>query len=204
MRRPFPRSTPSPEARRGLTLIEAIISMSIVAIAGTSLMLALGSALQTTNWTVDQAIAQGLAEQLVDEVAGKRYHDPAGGSQETILGPSGAEAAGPGRSLFNDADDYNGFRAQGAEDIWGRPLGTGDGAGGDRHLNFQSPAGSFDDWRQEIDVYYVDDDDHSIRLGPGSTSFTRAVEVRILVDDPLDGLRELANVRRVFSYLPGN
>ena len=72
----------------------------------------------------------------------------------------------------------------------------------ERHPEFQAPADFFDDWRQEIDVYYVDESDLTTRLPWSQTSDYRAVEVRIFKDLPEGGSRELARLRRVVAYVP--
>src|SRR5438128_946766 len=83
--------------RSAFTLVEAVVSTSITAVAGAALLLGVSSALDTTNNVMDQAIAQGIADQLADEIAGKRYAAAGAGPYETNLGPSAYEAAGVNR-----------------------------------------------------------------------------------------------------------
>ena len=194
-------ATQSWRSRRGFTLVEALISTSLLAICGSALLLGLSTALATTDMALEQTTAAGMAAQLMDEIAGKRYAAPGAGGREFPFGPSAYEQSGTGRERFDDIDDYNGYTANPAKDAWGKNLGTGNEAGGSRNANMQT-GDYFDRWRQEVSVYYVSAADHSVRLAAGQTSDHRAVEVRVLYDDPLDGLRTVTTLRRVFTYVP--
>ncbi len=170
----------SPPYRRArvaaaFTLVEALLAISVAALAGSVLLLGITSSLQTTNEALQQTIANGMAQQLMDEVVGGRYHD---------------------------VDDYDGVRRQPPTDPWGIELGKDDGEGGQRHPDFQAPAGFFDNWRQEIDVYYVGESDLTTALPAGQIRDYRAVVVRIVYVDPERGERVLAELRRVVAYVP--
>ncbi len=187
--------------RAAFTLVEALVAISITAIAASVLLLGVHASVQTTEEALKQTIALGMAEQLLDEVLGARYHDAdADDGHEINLGPSGWEGQGSGRERYDDVDDYNGVRAEPPEDLWGIELGTDDGEGDARHPSFRVPAGFLDHWRQEIDVYYVGAPDFTTPSDPEKDY--RAVEVRIYYNDPNGGSRELANLRRVVAYLP--
>ena len=116
----------------------------------------------------------------------------------------GPASAGPGRSLFDDIDDYNGYRCQPPTDRWGIALGVDDGQGGQRHSAFQARTNYFQSWQQAVDVYYVDDANSAQALSTGSTSNSRAVRVQILVDDPVRGPQVQAELTRVFTYVPSS
>jgi type II secretory pathway pseudopilin PulG len=182
--------------------MEALLAVSIMAIAGGAIMLALTSSVQTTQVSVETSIAMGIAEQLIDEVIGQRYAAAGVGPYQYPLVANSWELNGQGRERYDDTDDYNGFAAQPVENIQGQELGQGGSGGYSRHPNFRLPAGYFSAWREEIEVYYVDATDHSIRLDPGVTSDYRAVEVRILRDNPDGTQRDLTNLRRVYAYVP--
>jgi type II secretory pathway pseudopilin PulG len=186
--------------RPGFTLVEAMVSITVLALAGSVLLLAVDTSLQTTTEAVDRSIADGLAQQLLDEITLNHFMEP-GTSSTGTLGPSGWESGGSGRERFNDTDDYHGFQAQPVEGVWGEPLGTGNDEGGNRHSAFQPPAGFFDNWRQRVEVYFVDPADPSIRLSSGSSEY-RAVEVHIeqLGDD--GSIRSLATRKKVIAYVP--
>jgi len=188
--------------RSAFTLIEALLAISMAAIAGSVLLLGITSSLQTTDEAISQTIANGMAAQLIDEAIGLRYHATGADGYQVLLGASAYELSGAGRERFNDIDDHDGFRAQPPVGLFGIELGQDDGTGGARHPNFTVPNGRFDNWRREIEVYYVDEADHAKRLPAGWTSDYRAVEVRIIEDDPTRGSRELVNLRRIIAYVP--
>ncbi len=185
----------------GFTLVEALISISIAAMAGSILLLGVASSLQSASESLQQTVAAGVAQQLIDEVLGAKYCDDPSSGHQTSLGPSATEAAGTGRERFNDIDDYNGQRISPPKDIWGVEIGKDDGQGGQRHASFQAPAGFFRDWRAEIDVYYVAEADLSTRLPDNQPTDYRAVVVRILYDPPDRAARELVRSRRVVAYV---
>lgn len=196
------RSERNGRARRtGFTLIEAMVAISLVAIAASALLLSTSASLQNTDDSLRQTITQDMAQQLMDEVVGCRYVAFGAGPYQTVLCPNAAEAAADGRS-YDDIDDFNGFRGQPPTDPYGITLGADDGSGGLRDPAFQCRDGFFDNWRQEIDVYYVNQADPTAPLAAGQTSDYRVVEVRIIYVDPQRGDRELANIKRVVVYVP--
>lgn len=196
------RSDGSRRSRRaGFTLIEAMVAISLASIAAAALLLGTSASLQATDDSLRRTIAQGMAQQLMDEVVGCRYVAVGAGPYQTVLCPSAAEAAADGRS-YDDIDDFNGFRGQPPTDHFGITLGADDGSGGLRDPAFQCRNGFFDNWRQEIDVYYVNPADPTTPLTAGQTSDYRVVEVRIIYVDPQRGDRELANIKQVVAYVP--
>lgn len=184
----------------GFSLIEAMVALSITTMAGAVLLLATEGVLQTTNDAVDQTIAQGMAIQLIDEVLGARYA-AADNPHETTLGPSSYEKQGAQRNLFNDTDDFNGYLASPPRDRDGKPLGQGNAEGGNRHASLRSPGSDFQNWRQRIEVYYVDPNNPSVRRPNSSPTDYRAVEVTIERIEPNGSVRPLAKMRRVFCHV---
>ena len=132
----------------GFTLVEATVALAITAVAASALLLGVTSSLHTTDDCLQQTIAAGLAQQLLDEVLGA-----------------------------NCIEDYDGTRRQPSVDA-----------------NFPITAGYFDRWRQEVDVYGVNPADLTSRL---TGSDYRAVEVRIIYQDPQRGPRVLFTLRQV-------
>jgi prepilin-type N-terminal cleavage/methylation domain-containing protein len=192
----FLRST-----RDGFTLIEALVSIAVTAIAGSVLLLGTSASLETTNDAMQRTIAYGMAQQLMDEVVGCRYMDLGGSPYANPPQPSAAEAAAGKRQPFDDIGDFNGYRCQPPKDFYGVALGTDDGQGGQRYSAFQVSTGYLQNWRQEIDVYYVSDTNLTTSLPANQTSDYRAVEVRIVYNDPKAGARVLAKIRRVVTYV---
>jgi len=188
--------------RKGFTLVEAMVSLTVIAMSAAALFLAVQTTVQARTDAMEQTIAVGLARQMIDEVLGQPYHSPESGSDAYPLGPTGYEKAGKGRERFNETGDYNGYAAQPPVDMWGAPIGEGSVGGGLRQVDMRAPSSYFGKFRQEVDVYYVNDFDSSIRLDPGQQSDCRAVEVCILRVNRDRSTTELVRLRQVFSYVP--
>ena len=185
----------------GFSLIEALVALSITAMAGSVLLLAVEGVLTTTNDAVDQTVAQGIAAQVIDEVLGSRYC-AATNPYETTLGPTSTERRGVKRDRYNDTDDYNGYQATPPRNLWGVELGQGDNLGGNRPEALRNSLTQFQYWTQKIEVYYVSAADPTVRLSDNQPSDYRAVEVTIERAEPNGSVRPLAKVRRVFCYVP--
>lgn len=187
--------------RRGFTLVEALVAVSIAVIAASALSLGITSSLQNVDASLEQAVAQGIAQQLMDEILGAKYAEPAN-TYAADLGPSAYDLAGRGRERFTESGDFNGFVTDPPQSPLGVALGSDDGAGTKRHPAFCAPADSLSGWRQQVEVYYVSNTDQSQRLSPGVTSNYRAVEVSVLKNDGERGWREIILLRRVLSNVP--
>lgn len=189
------------KCRRGFSLIEAVIAVGLTVVAAGTLLMAVTVSQQTTDESLRQTIAAGLAEQLMDEILGQKYcADPYNG-YETSLSRSTWEAAGNGRERYNDIDDYNLVRSQPPTDLYGILIGMDDGFGGVRPVPLQADRSVFERWRQEVDVYYVSETNPTQRL-PSGTSDYRMVEVRITEEVPGVGRRVWARLQRVVAYVP--
>lgn len=197
---PAPRSA----ERRAFTLVEAMVAIALTAMAGSVLLVGMSSSLQSTDEDMRRTIAFGMAEQLLDEILGCKYCAVASNPYEISLSRSAWEAQGLGRERYNDIDDFNGVRTMPPKDPWGVPLGRDGGDGSERHLAFVAVPKFVRYWRQEVDVYYVAENDPTQRLPVGATSNYRAVEVRILDNSPTGQGRELARLRRVVAYVPSS
>ncbi len=188
--------------RRGFTLAEALIAITVATVTGAALMISMTSAVQTTQYTLDQMLAAGVAEQIVDEVMAQPYHDVSGTAYDWPLGAEAGEWQGMTREYFDDIDDFDDYDASPPRDVYGKPLGQRDPDDNVRHNDFHIPEGYLDQWRVTIDVYYVDESNPSVRLPDASVSGMRAVEVRVS-DTLSDGSeQELTTIRRVFGYVP--
>ena len=188
--------------RGGFSLVEALVAISIMAIAGSALLWGVAGAMQTTDDSLQEMLAIGMAQQLMDEILGARYHAVGGDGYDHVMGASWWEQNGQGRERYNDIDDYNGLRFSPPVEMYGTAVGTGDDTGDLRHPNFRVGQDYFRNWRQEIDIFYVDPDDFSWNLPSGSVSDYRAVEVRIVREEPDSDPRVLAKLRQVVSYFP--
>jgi prepilin-type N-terminal cleavage/methylation domain-containing protein len=186
---------------QGFSLLEALVAITIMAIAGSAILWGVTSAVQATDDNLQQALAVGMAQQLMDEIIGARYHAVGSDAYEYPLSASSWEKNGQGRERYNDIDDYNGLRYEPPIEHHGTEIGMGDGTGDLRHPAFRVGHDYFNNWRQEIDVYYVDPDDFTRRLPPWSTSDYRAVEVRIVREVTGSDPRILAQLRQVVCYV---
>jgi type II secretory pathway pseudopilin PulG len=189
-------------SRRAFTLVEALVASAITAMAGAALLLGVATSMDATDENLEMTIAMGMAQQLMDEISAQQYMQPGTSPNASYLGPDAGETAGPGRTKFNDIDDYNGLQSQPPKDRWGITLSTGNGLGGQRPTNFQSTAGYFSRWHQRVTVYYVNDTDFTSPMLNGSTSYHKTVQIQILVDDPVRGPMVRATLTQVFSYVP--
>jgi len=191
-----------PPLRRGFTLVEAMVSLTVISMSAAALMLAVQTTLQARADAMQQTIAMGLAQQLIDEVLGQPYHAPDSSPTEYPLGPTAYEQGGDGRERFNETGDYDGYVDQPPLDIWGIPIGEEDGDGDQRHVGARVSSSFLDNFQREIEVYYVSDADPSVRLAPGATSSRRAVEVYVRRVNFDDSTTELVRLRQVFCYVP--
>jgi type II secretory pathway pseudopilin PulG len=191
-----------PRQPAAFTLIESLFAVVLAAMAGGVLLLGVYSSMQATDEGLKEAIASGMAQQLMDEAIGQLYCEPGSTGYATTLGPTVSESQGTCRERYVDTDDYNGVRCEPPKDLWGMPLGSDDGQGGLRNTAFRAPSGIFDHWRQEVDVYYVSQTNPATALPAGQVSDYRAVEVRIVDDNPQSGPRQLVKLRRVVAYVP--
>jgi MSHA pilin protein MshD len=96
--------------QRGVTLIELVISIVIIAVAASAI---LGLLARTTASSADAMVlaqAVSVAEAYVEEISLKPFADPDG---------TDGEAA---RVAFDDVDDYNGLVDVGARDQFGAAI----------------------------------------------------------------------------------
>lgn len=201
-RRPVGNVAARRVARSGFTMAEAVIALSVTALAGAALLASISSSALGLQDTLERTIAHGMAQQLLDDVAGMRYMAAGDNPRTTSMSHNSWEAAGPGWSRYNDIDDFHQVRVASATDRFGVALGTGDGSGGTRHESFRVPAGYFSAWRQEVDVRYVSDADVSTVLTGNNTSWRRQIQVRIYVNRPNGTRVLLAQAQRVVAYVP--
>ena len=187
--------------RRGFSLVEALVALTITTLAGSVMLLAIESCLTSTSDAVDRLIADGMATQLLDEISVRRFM-ASGDTPLSISGPNATETAGSGRERFNDMDDYKNVSSKPPKGIWGETLGTGNDGGAARNTNFCIPSSQFTNWRRRVDIYFVSATNHSQKLTGSSTSYYRAVEVTVEYVKADGGVIPLAKRRRVYAYLP--
>ena len=103
---------PTLATQRGMTLIELIVAIVVIAIAVSSVLGVLTSNVQNSADAMVISQAAAIAEAYLEEASLKPFVDPDG---------SDGEAA---RTDFDDVDDYNGLVDVGAADQFGNPIGA--------------------------------------------------------------------------------
>lgn len=91
--------------RRGITLVEAVLSMAVASIMLAAALHAAAAARIGQVWNAQHLAAMSAASALMSEICDLPYADPQSG---TSLGPDATEVD---RTLFDDVDDYTGYKA---------------------------------------------------------------------------------------------
>lgn len=179
--------------------------MTITGLAASALLYGVQSSLQQTTSAVEETIAAGLAEQMMDEVLGTQQTEEMIGMGIVpgyLIGKIPFRGMFVGsREYYNRIDDYLLYFDQPPHDEYGVRLGRGDGRGGERHKSFWVPPSYLANWARIVDVYYVSEDDLETRLPLGATSQCRAIEVTVFRYDAGRGGRALSELTRVVSYV---
>ena len=187
----------------GFTLVEAMVAITLIALAGSALLLATQTSMDSSEYAFEQNLARGIVNQTIDEVMGRRYGAAGVSPYQFPLVAGSHEITSPQQRIrFDDTDDFNNYSSRPLRDPWAIKLGQGDGAGGSRHPNFQLRTDYFVDWEVAVRVYYADPSDLSQNLTGSSTSGYRALEVTVRKYDAEGHARRLATARRVYGYIP--
>ncbi len=107
-RDPVIRRPPNGSLCRGLTLVEAVVSIVVVSTMVVGALNCVGTARTNELRLIERERAVALAEGLMCEILRQAYADPTGGPQTFGIGSD--ENTG-NRSLFEDVDDYDGWDA---------------------------------------------------------------------------------------------
>ena len=192
--------------RPGFSLVEAIVAMTIVAIASSVLLLGVEATLQSVEYQEEVTIADGLARQLLDEIQGQNWVDPSIRSSpyQTSLSASGDELVGPGRSKFDDTDDYNGYTSTPPVYIDGKTLSTSDSSGDTLPEAFRPSSSFLSRWRCTVEVSYVSETDHSIHVPATSPTNYRVLICRVYRRNADNTWREVVERERIISYIPAH
>ncbi|BAM04961.1 hypothetical protein [Phycisphaera mikurensis] len=99
--------------RAGVSLVEATLSMLLVAGLMVAALHASAAAAGTRHRSAERALAARLAQDLVAEALALAYDDPEDGPYRPGFapgwGPTAQEMAAPGRTGFDDVDDVDGW-----------------------------------------------------------------------------------------------
>lgn len=93
-------------ARAGFTLPEAVMAMVILGIAAAGVMLPFSAGASAQAQGVHKTLATTLANDLMERIATKPFHDPDGSSYDYLPGPEAGEATIAG---FDNVDDFDGY-----------------------------------------------------------------------------------------------
>jgi MSHA pilin protein MshD len=95
---------------RGVTLIELIVSIVVIAIAASAVLGVLSRSVSRSADAMVLSQAVSIAEAYLEEIALKPFADPDGTDGEVS------------RTDFDDVDDYDGLVDAGARDQFGTPI----------------------------------------------------------------------------------
>jgi type II secretory pathway pseudopilin PulG len=133
-----PRRSPTKHGARAITIVEAAVSVVIVAVLLVAALRTLGAAARARVVQSAQAQGPSLARLLLAEIRATRYADPE--MPDGPLGPEAGESAVKDRTGFDDVDDFNGFTES--------PPRARDG----------SPLPNLSAWRRDVAVEWVQPD----------------------------------------------
>lgn len=192
---PLQRRTRRRGARAGFSMVEAMIAVTITTVAGGALLASLGGAVRSSTEAMQSAVARGLAEQLMEEIAASRF------PSDTNPTPVGAARTG-----FDDIDDFAGWSARPPVDRLGSTLGQdgrdSSGLPATRPEGLQPDADFVSCFTREVLVERVEPDTGSgWNVVSQHTNFRR-VMVRVSYTDARSQTRTLAELTRIFSYVP--
>ncbi len=181
--------------RAGFSMFESVVAVSVATVAGAALLSSLGTAIRSSSEAALSATARGMAEQLMDEIASVRF--PAS---------SNSTPGGTARTNFDDIDDYAAWSSSPPVNRTGMPLGTeGATVGGtiqNRAAALLPDAGYINRFTREVVVERIQPD-----AGTGwnvvlTHTNHRRVTVRVKYTDGQSNTKTLAEITRVFSYVP--
>lgn len=93
-------------ARGGMTLVEAVISLLIVAVMMVAALQTIGTTARHRQAQASMRRGPALARNLISEILPNRYVDT---DASPLFGPESGETVGGTRAAFNDVDDYHGW-----------------------------------------------------------------------------------------------
>ena len=171
--------TVCPWPSRGMTLVEAVVSIAIIGVMLVAALNTVGAAQSTRKKMGDRARGMTLAQELMSEILAQNYEDPDYGAGSFGLA---AEEVGDGsRALWEDVDDYDGWSASPPQKKDGTVLSN------------------FTGWGRTVEVKWVSPTDSSSVSG----SDTRVKRVTITVTYESMPVVELVALRTgVIHYAP--
>ena len=209
--------------RRGFSMVEALTAVSVTAIAGAALLTSIGATVRSSTDSAHAAVARGLADQLMDEIAASRFPESATAARfpVPVAAPMGTIGAMPlsgipvsvsrlSRQTFDDIDDYDGWKCKGPVDRQGRRIGT-EGAliqQDEREWHYPRPSSMrpeeqfLQSFTREVQVERIRPDAGSGWTVVSQPTDYQRVTVRVKYTDAQSNTTTLAEISRIFSYVP--
>lgn len=154
--------------QRGVTLIDLILVIIIVAIAIPPMVGVFITSTRNSTFGVTMARANHLASNLFEEIRSKRWDENTGAASAT-LGPEGGET----RTTYDDVDDFHGLNETPPKDSQGVDMSGSTGFG------------------QQVSVCYVASTALDTCLGSGTSNYKR---ITVTVTDPQGRVTPLVTV----------
>lgn len=174
--------------RTAISLVETVIALSLTTFAASALLTAVSSSVRVSTDGLHVAIASGLADQLLDEIAMVKF------PSATTTGSSGV-----GRSGFDDLDDYAGYSASPPQARNGSLIGTeGSVSLVTRPQQFQPSPRQLSRYRQQVTVEKIVEAGNSWSVTTQPTNLRR-VTVTISYTDAQGLTTPLCTQVRIFS-----
>jgi hypothetical protein len=186
------------DCRRGITLIETLIAVSLTTLAGSALLTSIASTVQISTDSMYTVIAQGLADQLMDEISSVKFPRTIGGTGSGFM-----SSGGQGRTGFDDLDKYNGWNASPPQTRDGLPIGTERMMAGSSNMarpsSFQPDPRFLSRFRQQVSIEKIAEVSGGTWVVVTSETSLRRVTVTISYTDARNQMKVLAVQTRVFS-----
>ncbi|MDA7952127.1 MAG: hypothetical protein MPJ24_11655 [Pirellulaceae bacterium] len=160
--------------RNAFTLVESLVAISLTTLAVGAFVSSIETTQSSASSGVEQLIAEGLAQQLLDEALGLPV-------QKTAI-PITANLSNAPRSTFTHLEQYHQVTENPILDIYGHPLGKEDGQGGLRGADYQAIE-RFQKWHRHITVEYMDRETPSLPSGIVTDLLRVRVRVRKMNHD---------------------
>ncbi len=181
--------------RRGFSMIESLMGVTITTVAGAALLTSIGAAVRSSTDAMHASVARGLAEQLMDEIAAVRF-------------PAAANStpAGSTRENFDDLDDYAGWSESPPADRRGRELGTEGslilGVEIPRLFQMRPEPNVIASFQRAVEIERVQPDAGNGWTVVSQPTNFRRVTVTVSRRNARNVLIPLARTSRIFSHVP--
>lgn len=109
--------------RRAMTIVEVVVAMVLLSMMLGGVLSAVELSARTQHSTADLVYARSLAADLMEEICGMPYVDPADPTESGL----GADEDASDRQTFDDVDDYDGWNTVPPKHADGTAIAGADG-----------------------------------------------------------------------------